>query len=520
MVRVVWAVRASTASEKGDSPERQLEKLQDEVSRRPDVDVVGTATDRGVSRLTAPATRPELGKWFTPENLGRWDEVWVTTQDRLHGDTRLFLEFAWFVRDRGKTLRILDDPSFDMGTDEGVLLGHLKALGPAKEIQAIKRRIQASHDARRYTECWQAGTPPFGYRTEPKWFEGHDGHQVRRMVLVPDPVDHALLRQIRDWVIEGESLQGVARRLNLVGEPTPKDRANDRVNRPRKGYVWDSHTVTAILTSRATLGVKMKNRKPMYKPDGSPLVIAEPLLSQGEFDELQQILESRKLNKRQRTNRLSKLNGIAKCPDCGRGAYYHPGKGGSRDRYRCVGQVRRGIPRCKDVSIPSEYLEHFVEDAFMKSRGDCQVTTRRWQAAEDHTAELEQVRAALTRLEDEKDMAATWSDEDEASYQRRTGNLRTKRDTLAALPQRQAGWVYEPTGKTYREAWDQADDDGRRRMLHDAGVKAYFKSGVVRVRVEPPNGEPGEPTWLIGVQTGASSAEIEERMAAIMPKSP
>jgi site-specific DNA recombinase len=41
---------------------------------------------------------------------------------------------------------------------------------------------------------------------------------------------------------------------------------------------------------------------------------------------------------------------------------------------------------------------------------------------------------------------------------------------LESTPAREAGWEWRATGGTYREAWNQADLDGRREMLIRSGI--------------------------------------------------
>ncbi|MBT2487334.1 recombinase family protein [Streptomyces sp. ISL-96] len=76
--------------------------------------VVAEVEDRSVSGNLAPLSRPKLGKWFTPDHLEMWDALAVSTQDRMSRNDLQFMGFIQHVMDWGKSIVILDDPSFDI----------------------------------------------------------------------------------------------------------------------------------------------------------------------------------------------------------------------------------------------------------------------------------------------------------------------------------------------------------------------------------------------------------------------
>ena len=98
-------------------------------------------------------------------------------------------------------------------------------------------------------------------------------------------------------------------------------------------------------------------------------------------------------------------------------------------------------------------------------------------AGEDHSHELEQVNASIERLRRESDAGLVVSDDDERIYHERMRSLIGRRDKLAALPAREAGWTTETTDQTYAEAWAAHDAEGRRQMLVDAGIRFQLNQG-------------------------------------------
>ena len=73
---------------------------------------------------------------------------------------------------------------------------------------------------------------------------------------------------------------------------------------------------------------------------------------------------------------------------------------------------------------------------------------------EDHSAELGQVHAIIDRLRMESDASLLTTPEDERLWLERMKPQVAKRDQLAAIPSRAAGWVTEETGQTKADAWE------------------------------------------------------------------
>ena len=52
------------------------------------------------------------------------------------------------------------------------------------------------------------------------------------------------------------------------------------------------------------------------------------------------------------------------------------------------------------------------------------------------------------------------------------------RRRLAALPQRPAKWVEVETGQTFADAWTQADQEHRRRLLLGLKARLYMRPTI------------------------------------------
>ncbi|WP_410591804.1 recombinase family protein [Amycolatopsis sp. lyj-23] len=491
MVNVIFAERISRDRGNTESIETQDAKLEarraDEAKVR-DVAVVGKAIDRSVSGDVDFFDRPDLRKWLTDEAREQWDELWVTTQDRLSRNDMHFLAFVFKILEWGKTIVILDDPSLDLRTPEGRLIAHAKALGPAKELARIKDRVKDSHERRRYTEAWPGGVPTYGYTTVPKLLPvGDEGKLVSRKVRVLDEYETTVLHEMRGWLVDEENphtIKQVCVRLDKRGELTNRDRWRKFVlGQEPRGEKWSPSSVKQVLTSLSLLGCKLHGLKPLYAPDGSLLVTADPVFKKEEWDTLQAAIKKRE-REPYRVFGASPLLGVPFCAKCGASATHvvmtrASGKGDTKTEkvyryYRCTNQ-RQEKP-CPGVSMRADEVEQLVEQTFLEQVGSVEVVKRSWVVGEDHTEELASVRAAISRLENERDTSASWDDEDEESYRDRKAKLVERRNILKVKPQRESGYVYEGSGVTYSQAWVDADQSKKRRLLVEAGVRFEITS--------------------------------------------
>ncbi|MEV6360330.1 recombinase family protein [Nocardia asteroides] len=473
---MLYAERISLdRKERTDSIERQdakLEKRRAEESRSRQVVLVGRAVDRSVSGDVDMFDRPDLGQWLADDRRDAWDELWVTTQDRLSRNDIHFLAFVFKILEWGKTLIVLDDPSLDLRTPEGRLIAHAKALGPAKELTRIRERVKDSHETRRYTRAWHGGVPTFGYITTTELLDGK-----LRKVLKLDEAMVLVLHEMRRWMVEEkDTFKGVATKLNARKELTAKDRWRLSIGQPIKngvGEKWSPSSVSKLLTSTALLGQKNHKSVPMFDPDGNPLIVADPVFDSEEWATLQASIIERK-RAPYRKYGASPLLGVAFCGVCEGSATHVATFREADDKpryryYRCTNQ-RQEKP-CPGVSKKAHEVEEIVERVFLQEVGEVNVATKSWIPGEDHTVELDRVRGAITRLENERDNSPQWDDEDERSYVDRKARLVGRRNELKAKPNRPSGWLYADTGMKYKDAWKAADEQGRRMLLVDAGVR-------------------------------------------------
>ncbi|MGW1608896.1 recombinase family protein [Streptomyces sp. NPDC002285] len=489
MRRVLLAERISDdKNERSDSIESQDEKLRHRAETE-GVTIVGTAVDLSVSGDVDPFQRKSLGPWLSDENLSKWDELWVSTQDRLSRDNKHFLLFVFWAIEHNKIVQVMDDPGFNeqMHTDTGLLLLHAKGLGPAMELKRIKARTKDSHERRRFTTRWTGGIPPFGYRPVSRFVDGKTATYLEQ-----DPDMVKVLRFMREQILDGQSFFAVAKALNEKGEHTARDRARIRKGKPvhRRGAEegvpeqWSETTVKSLLRDPALLGQKKHGGEVLYDSQGQPVQLAEPIFTEDEWQSLQAAVEARVQTKVRRVNGTSPLYGVVYCGECGSKAA-HKGSirsNGVEYRYYVCGSWPKES-RCQGVSVRAGEVEEFIELEFLQRYGLEPVVEKAWVPGTDNTRELEEVRKRIARIRDNYEAGAY--DDDPAEYRERLHALQTRRDELAAEPVTEGRWDEKATGETFEDLWSRLDLEGQRLQLIKSGYKVLLGRKTFRITPEP-----------------------------------
>jgi DNA invertase Pin-like site-specific DNA recombinase len=446
--------------------------------------IVGITADVSVSGDVDMFDRPALGEWLAIDKREEWDELWVTNQDRLSRSEPHFMSFVFKMLEWNKEIHVLDDPEFtkQMQTPEGRAILHVKSLGPHKELERIKKRIQDSHDNRRHTNRWPGGIPTFGYRIYKKYENGREAAYIEL-----DEEMMVWLHRMREWAIEGVPHVTIAERLNDGNVLTARDRARIARGKPTKSKAalrkddeesrehWSNGSVKALLTNQALLGYKKYRGEVLRDENGDPKQIADPVFTTQEWESLQAAIQARLVATARRVNMTSPMYGVAICSGCGSNAN-HKFSRNQKDRtgsdtvyrYYTCGNWPNGN-RCKGVSVRAEIVEEMVEVLFLQRYGHERVTKRVWVAGSDSARELEQVEAKIRRLM-RQDEEGDWED-DRAEYRTRMDRLKERRKELRALPVVKSGWVEVDQGMTYLELWTSLDLEGKRKRLLESNFR-------------------------------------------------
>lgn len=481
-MRALLAVRLSNLTDETTSPDRQR-AVTLEHAQRQGWEVIGTAEDLDVSASTVPPfDRPHLGPWLREPQCHEWDALVFWRADRAVRSMADMFALTRWAQEQRKVIVFVSGPfggdplTLDLRQDQADphvnLILAIIAFAAEVESQAIKERVNAARAFLLPTDRWVGGAPGYGYLIA--------DHPVRGKTIVRDEHAAEVIREIARRLCDGEAITAIVQSLNARGELTYRDRLRMLEGRPTRSSrttgrtdadreLWGRHTIRTMMTNPRLLGYKTNKGKPVSGPDGAPIQIAEPVLTVQEFQRVQNALNARSAAP-VRTRRTTSLLGVVKCGRCGGNASRvgNSYKGQRYQYYRCNSDSSTG-DRCRH-SAHETRVQGVVERAFLSQLADVRVQEREWVKGEDHTAELEHVRRLLSSLENEKRTSTDWDEDDEREYQTSKQHYRTRIKTLRALPQREAGWVTHLTDRTYGQEWASADEDGRRKLMLNAGM--------------------------------------------------
>ncbi|MFD3379001.1 MULTISPECIES: recombinase family protein [unclassified Streptomyces] len=135
-----------------------------------------------------------------------------------------------------------------------------------------------------------------------------------------------------DDVHSGLSLVAIAHKLEATDVPVPRDRHAQLQGRPMGGrrhgrdferFRWTAGSLSKILRTPALMGHRVHRGQTVRDAAGSPVLIGPPLLTEEEFQALQDILRARSNGAHPKRRETSLLIGVAHCTGCS-GRMYSP----------------------------------------------------------------------------------------------------------------------------------------------------------------------------------------------------
>ncbi|QXO14585.1 serine integrase [Arthrobacter phage Kaylissa] len=460
-MRIIGYVRLSRASrEESTSVVRQREIITKTCAAR-DFELVDIVEDVDVSATKTRLERPGLTEARARIKAGEADAVMVWRLDRI---ARSVVDFGVLL-DEGLDIISATEP-LDTASPMGRAMAEVLQVFARLEAKTIGVRISASQEHLRRVGRFPGGVIPYGYRAVP-----HPEGIGR--ALEPDPVEAGIVRRMADEVLSGASIYAVTVGLNRDGVP------------PRRGAKWSTTAVQRILRSNAVLG-RVKVRGELLRDDatGLPLQVWEPLLSVEEVERLRALTdwtptpgrsEATAEGRRRKASRL--LSGLIHCPGCG-----YPLTAKSRHTtgapiYVCEARARGRV--CPGgVAIECERVEAEVERKFLAVVGRWLVVEPRVSVRE--VAGLAAVEEALRATTD----ALRDPDADLPVLFERLTRLREERDRLGALPEEPVVEMVE-SGRTFAEAWAEADTAARRSLLSNSGASITIERAPQRGKWTP-----------------------------------
>lgn len=455
VLRVLGAVRLSRTTDETTSPERQKQRIHYWAGGN-DARVVQITEDLDVSGAVSPFDRPGLGEWLTDERASEWDVLVSWKLDRISRSAEDTLRLLKWCEKHGKRIVCVDD-GIDSETQMGKVWIQLAAIFAEVERNTIKERALASREQLRVSGRWHGEAVPYGYIPEQIPTGGW------RLVIDPSAQGH--VHNIVSAVLAGKSIQSIAEGLTEHGVLSPRDHFRNARGLQVKGAKWNPQTLFKMMESRALLGAVSHEGSPVLDPEGNQISKADPLISLETWQRLQSALKERRIGKvHNRTSDASPLLGVIACKEC-QANMHHRAQVVNGKRYRYY-----YCPAKHGKSVKADEFEDAFELTFLNLLGTEEVMRREYVAAEDHTVELMDAKATLDSL-----MASMMSAQSQTvrdALSRQIGSVDHKISHLESLPQREAEWRMVPTDKTYAQEWESSDQEARRQLLINSGIRA------------------------------------------------
>ena len=438
-MRVLGRIRLSRLTDESTSASRQRELIEQWAALNGH-DVIGWAEDLDVSGSVDPFETPALGPWLTKEREGEWDILCAWKLDRV-GRRAIPLNkvFGWMI-DHQKTLVCVSD-SIDLSNWVGRLVANVIAGVAEGELEAIRERTRASRKALLEAGRWPGGAPPYGFQAIPL-----DSGGWR---LQANPETAPVVHRIVDAVIGGQPVEAVTRQLNEDGIPAPK------------GGHWRKKSVWRIIESKYLLGHALYDGQTVRDKAGKPVLNAEPLITQSEWDNLQAAIAARRITPMRERN-TSPLLGVILCMECCKPMHHrvHTKDSGVYRYYYCEQK--------HTATIVAEDAESDLETAFLNAVGDHTIFEKVFIPAESHQTELDEARRAVDEIS--QMMVSMKSNTVRQRLTEQLEALDQRIGELEGLPSRAASWEYVDTGVKYRTVWESTTPAERRQLLLKSGI--------------------------------------------------
>ncbi|MFB7273257.1 recombinase family protein [Streptomyces sp. NPDC056244] len=483
-----------------DTQRRRIQKRID----ADEIDFSGWAEDIDVSASLSPWLRPSLGDWLN-NRIGEFDVLYVYKIDRIARSVKDLCALLDWCDEHGKSLVSIEE-GFDLSTPWGRTIAKILAVLAEAELEAIKARVRASREALRAAGRWAGGLVPFG-RVAVKDGDGY--------TLKLDPVYGPVLIEMIRLFMAAKSYAIVTDWLNAGKIPTSADIARIRAGsaqgasrtrlegdkaKPR-GALWAAPAVMRILTSRSLLGEYVRADGTVVRnPDGSPVMLGPPVLTEVEWLQLQEVVNL--VKKTQGPRNPSPIRGFLFSDGPGAAEWPHAMywmKGGdgtvrtrsATTRIRCNGRKSKGLKRCEGHTWPAEDLYALIEAAFKFQVGHLPVQELKAVADDSKMVQVAVLDGRMAQLEAEFKAGRLSAVE----YAAHLGKVAAEREVLTRGPDAKPvkrwvdvqdhvegcpGLACKCPPLTYGKWWDTATVVDRREKLISWGVKVYVSTGGVR----------------------------------------
>jgi site-specific DNA recombinase len=469
-LRAIVAKRLSRLTDETTHLVTETETI-DEYVKRKNIIVWAEAEDLDVSGGLPIRERPKIGKLLAPEYLDEWDLLIIYKLDR---GFRNHLDFVTFYHEYcekyGKRIVSVGEEGLDMSTHMGRMFAGFLVQFAEWELVTMKERRARGQTIIRREARWGGGSFTFGY--EP--FKLGEYWYLRK-----HPQYSREVEKMADDAVSGKPAASIAADLNRRGIPTARNVQLIWSGKPPKKYRWTTTQVIHLLQSDSIRGYVMHyangNNQPPVRAVGADgeFVRREPLIDDELWFRVQDALAEHARPKSGIRSGASLLLQVGFCGYCGGALHKFGRKFPDKDYryYQCENRrvERSGTPqKCVKLgSVPRDDLNDAVAGKLLEVVGGYELTERRVIEGEDHSATLKKLGMQIADLTTQHFVHGGVE-----GFHQRMAELEAEHARVSALPKEKPKVRRVSTGKTFRQRWDEMDDEQRHAYLKSAGVSA------------------------------------------------
>lgn len=341
--------------------ETQTRLVHDFIDKHSELELTGTYVDNGFSGTNFE--RPAFLRMVEDARQGKIRCVVVKDLSRFG---RNYLESGYYIETifpfLGVRLMAVTD-GFDSNRKEDMegLSTPIRNLANDLYAKDISQKTWSANQALKKSGRSCGNCAPYGYVR----VDGHNEIDWKTAHYV---------QMIFQWFLLGHSYGEIARRLDLLGAPTPRTRAHELgFAKNPEGATWKPQSVRLILGNRAYIGDTVTNKtnqayfkgqKRSLLPKSEWIVTEgthEPLIARDDYKAVERLLKEKAdkrrawLDEAPETDDTDNLKGIIFCAECGKKMLFDrlPHKRAAADRtayYICQGSgICRGHKLTADV---------------------------------------------------------------------------------------------------------------------------------------------------------------------------
>lgn len=289
----------------------------DKLAERLGATVVGSFTDNDVSASTLSSKpRPEYDRMLAEARAGGCDAILAYSNSRLTRRPSEWDDLLELYRTHKVEIHTVVSGSANFATADGRAVARTIAAWDAAEAERIGERVKRTLEQNAKRGDPHGGTRAYGWEADR---------------ITPIPAEVAVINEMADRVISGESLHSIIRDLK------------DRGVRSATGGDWTRVSMRRMLMSPRLVGVRQHgiNEYPA-RWDG--------VLNEVKWRHARTILAANDGNNDGNNARVSLLAGLALCGECGKKMTMK--NGGSNARYYC--------PDCRLMRL-RDVVDFYVE---------------------------------------------------------------------------------------------------------------------------------------------------------------